>query len=56
MAHLDKEIDYKTPGINKHLGQIAHSMDEWEGRISDELGLTEATIANIRSKDRKLQS
>ena len=56
MTHLDNEIDYKSSGIPRHLGQIADSMAEWEGRISDELGLTEATVANIRKQDSKLQS
>ena len=59
MTPLDKQIDYKTPEIPKHLGKIADSMAEWEGRISDELGLTIATVANIKKQephDLKLQS
>ena len=43
----------------KHLGQIADCMAEWEGRIADELGLTFADIAAIKKKhpgELKLQS
>ena len=48
--HLDKEIDFCNNGVLKHLGQIADSMAEWEGRIAEELGLTEADAANIKAK------
>ena len=34
----------------KHLGQIANSMHEWEGRVADELGLTRADVARIKTK------
>ena len=34
----------------KHLGQIADSMYEWEGTIADELRLTWADIAAIKTK------
>ena len=39
-AQLGKVIDADGHGVLKHLGQIADSMIEWEGRISDELKLT----------------
>ena len=35
---------------SKHLGQIADSMYEWEGAIADELGLTPADVAAIKTK------
>ena len=34
----------------KHLGQIADSMHEWQGCIADELELTPADIAGIKTK------
>lgn len=45
---LDKEID--EDGVPKHLGQIAAFMDQWEGPISDNLGLTEAEVKNIKEE------
>lgn len=39
---LDKEI-----GSN-HCGQIAELMAEWEGRIADELNLTDTDVADIK--------
>ena len=47
---LKKEIDFCNGGVPKHLGRIADSMAEWEGRISDELGLTKADVASIKTK------
>ena len=35
-------------GDPKHLGQIADSISEWEGRIADELGLKKADVAAIK--------
>ena len=43
-------IDADNNGVLKHLGQIADSMTEWEGRISEELQLTPANIAKIQKK------
>ena len=34
----------------KHRGQIADSMGEWEGRVADELGLSDADVADIKLK------
>ena len=45
---LDKEID--AHGVLKHLGQVADSMTEWEGRISEELKLTPADVASIHTQ------
>ena len=47
---LDQNIDYNNGGVPKHLGKIAVSMSEWEGRIADGLGLTPADIAAIKMK------
>ena len=53
---MDKVIDGDGHGVLKHLGQIADSMTEWEGRISDELKLTSADVASIHTKyPRKLK-
>ena len=57
--YLDKEIDFCNEGVPKHLGQIADSLSEWEGPIAEELGLTTADVANIKTKypsNLKLQS
>ena len=40
-------IDACNNGVPKHLGLIADSMAEWEGRISNELQLTPADVAEI---------
>ena len=56
---LDKEVDSDSGGVPKHLGKIADLMDKWEGRISDELGLTVADVAHIKAKyplNHKMQS
>ena len=58
-APLDKDIDANGCGVLKHLGQIADSMTEWEGWISEELGLKPAEVASIYTKhprNLKLQS
>ena len=47
---LDKVIDSDNDGVPKHLGQIADSMAEWEGKIAEELGLTEADVADIKTR------
>lgn len=46
-AKLDNEIDACNDGVPKHIGQIADSMTEWEGKISEELQLTPADVASI---------
>jgi hypothetical protein len=46
---LNKVIDSDNDGVPKHLGQVADSMAEWEGKISDSLELTEADVANIKT-------
>ena len=47
---LDSVLDSDHGGVPKHLGQIADCLTEWEGRIADELGLTLADVASIKSK------
>ena len=47
---LDKEIDADNNKVLKHLGQIADSMTEWEGRISEELQLAPADVASIHTQ------
>ena len=50
---LDLVLD--GDGVSKHLGQIADSMSEWEGRIADELGLKNADVAAIKNDYPKLK-
>lgn len=47
---LDQVLDFENGGVPKHLGQIADSMYEWEGKIADELRLTHADVAAIKTK------
>ena len=43
-------IDSDNDGVPEHLGQIADLMAEWEGKISDSLKLTEADVADIKTR------
>ena len=43
-------LDHDSSGVSKHVGKIADSMYEWEGRLAEELGLTEADVAAIVKK------
>lgn len=47
---LDKVIDSQHFGIHKHLGMIADSMAEWEGPIANQLQLSPADVAMIKTK------
>ena len=47
---LDLILDFENNGISKHLGQIADSMHEWEGSITEHLGLTRADVAAIKEE------
>ena len=47
---LSRALDFDSAGVPKHLGQIADSMGEWEGRVADELGLSDADVADINLK------
>ena len=46
---LDQVLDYGSGGVSKHLGQIADSMDKWEGPVAEELGLSQANIVAIKT-------
>ena len=55
---LDHVIDFGNKSA-KHLGQIADTMTEWEGKIAEELQLTVSDVAAIKTKhpmDLKLQT
>ena len=45
---LDQVLDCDGGGVSKHLGQIADSMNEWEGPVAEELGLSPADITAIK--------
>ena len=45
---LDQVIDSGHGGVPRHLGQIADTMYEWEGPVSDSLGLHQADVAAIK--------
>ena len=47
---LDQVLDFENGGVSKHLGQIADSMYEWEGPVSEQLCLTPAEIVAIKLK------
>ena len=47
---LDQVLDFENDGVPKHLGQIADTMHEWEGPIAEQLGLTRADVAAIKTK------
>ena len=46
---MNQVIDFQN-GSPQHLGKIADIMYEWEGRIADELGLTEADVAAVKTR------
>ena len=43
-------MDSENGEVSKHLGQIADNMYEWEGTVAENLGLTKADIAAIKTK------
>ena len=47
---LNSVLDGDSVIEHKHLGQIADSMKEWEGRIAEELGLIPPDVENIKHK------
>ena len=51
---LDQVLDFEHGGVLRHLGQIADSMDEWEGSVADQLGLVLADVAAIKMENSKL--
>ena len=51
---LDQVVDFEHDGIPRHLGQIADSMNEWEGSVAVQLGLVPADVAAIKVENSKL--
>ena len=47
---FDQVLDSDHDGVLKHLGQIADTMYEWKGPVADNLGLTQADVAGIKTK------
>ena len=47
---MDKEIDFDSGEVPKHLGRIAYSLAEWEGPIADELELKVSDVEGIKKK------
>ena len=43
-------LDFEHGGVSKHLGVIADAMCEWEGPIAEQLELTRADVAAIKTK------
>ena len=43
-------IELDTKVQEKHIGEIADSMTEWEGPIADKLKLGTNDVANIKAK------
>ena len=50
-SYLNKPIDSDSGGVPKHIGQIASSVDKWEGDISDGLELTTVDVAAIKAEN-----
>ena len=47
---LDKKLDFDHDGVQRDLGTITNSMDEWEGNVAEQLQLTRHEIEAIRKK------
>ena len=47
---LDEKVDSKHAGVSKDVGYIASRFTEWDGRVADELGLTQVEISDIKKK------
>jgi hypothetical protein len=50
VQRLDQVVDSEHGGVSKHLGQIADAMYEWEGPIAEQLELTRADVAAIKTE------
>ena len=48
LDRLNLVLDSENGGVPRHLGEIAEQMYEWEGKVSEELGLTKADVNNIK--------
>lgn len=49
-SKLDQVLDFENGGVPLHLGKIADSMHEWEGPVAEQLCLTLADVAAIKTK------
>ena len=47
---LDKKLDFDHDGVQRDIGTITNSMDEWEGNVAEQLQLTRHEIEAIRKK------
>ena len=47
---MDQKIDSTNRGVPKDLGVVADCMKEWEGKIAEELSLTDTDVAVIKTK------
>ena len=55
----NQRLDAGNDEVPRHAGQIADGMHEWEGPLSERLGLTDTDVAEIKTehpKKLKLQS
>ena len=43
-------LDAENDGVPRHAGMIADGMHEWEGTLSEGLGLTDADVAKIKAE------
>ena len=43
-------LDAGNDGVPRHVGMIADGMHEWEGPLSERLGLTDADVAEIKTE------
>ena len=50
VTSLDDVLDAHNKGVSKHLGQIADTVHKWEGRLAEELELTDVDVATVRLK------
>ena len=52
-SNLDHTLDFAHDGVENDLGEIADTMDEWEGKTSTALGLTKVDGASIKTEHPK---
>ena len=49
-CNADDILDARNKSVPKDLGQIADKIHRWEGQLSDELNLTQAEVARVKTK------
>ena len=49
-SRLNQVLVFENSGVSKHLGVIADSMYEWEGKIAEHLDLTTVDVDSIKMK------